>query len=343
MFNRLSLSELIELCRVLRHYLQSGLTLVEVFAQQARRGSPRVRPVAQRIHAVLQTGSSLEAALQPEAAFFPPLLLSLASVGERTGMLPEVFGDLESYFLRQRQLRREFLARIAWPVTQFVLAIVVLSLLIFIIGQLTPAVGPAGKTYDPLGLGLRGASGAGVFLGVIAGVIGSVVALYFVLSRLLVGRAAFDRFLLGLPALGPCLQALAMSRFCLALRLTHEAGMPIGRALRLSLRGTGNQAFASQVGVVKDSIEAGDDVTLALSRAGVFPEEFLRIVAVAEESGTLTEVLRHQGEHYHEEASRRLAALTGVAGFGVWLLVALFIIVTIFKLYSSYLGLLDSI
>src|SRR5690349_6093165 len=84
---RLPLSALIELCRSLRHYLGAGLSLVDVFRQQARRGPAAVRPLAERIAADLEAGNSLEAALKPDAKRFPPLMLSLSSVGERTGML----------------------------------------------------------------------------------------------------------------------------------------------------------------------------------------------------------------------------------------------------------------
>src|SRR5262245_42272411 len=118
--SRLSLSVLIELCRSLRHYLGAGLTLTDVFAQQAKRGPAVFRPAAARTAADLTRGDALEDALKREAKLFPPLLLSLASVGERTGMLPEVFSELERYFLRQKELRNQFIARTAWPAIQFV-------------------------------------------------------------------------------------------------------------------------------------------------------------------------------------------------------------------------------
>src|SRR3954454_23882240 len=120
--SRLSLSTLIELCRVLRHYLGSGLTLRDVFLQQAQKGPAALRPIAGRVVQALERGSSLEDALKPEASAFPPLFLALAGVGEQTGMLPEVFGELEKYFARQLQLRRQFIAQSAWPVIQFFLA-----------------------------------------------------------------------------------------------------------------------------------------------------------------------------------------------------------------------------
>jgi type IV pilus assembly protein PilC len=340
---RLPLSSLIELCRVSRHYLGSGLTLLDVFRQQAQRGPARVRPVAQRITAVLEAGDGLQQALKRESAVFPPLFLSLVGVGEQTGMLPEVFGELERYYLRQQKLRQQFLSRIAWPVVQFVLAVFVLAGLIWAMGIVANRSGVGGKPFDPLGLGLFGTSGALIFLSVVWGSLLGVAGLYILLTRSLRQRAAVDRLLLRVPALGPCLRALALGRFCLALRLTTETGMPIARAVRLALRATGNAAYAAASPVAESGVGAGDELTAALARTGLFPEDFQNILAVAEESGRLHEVLRQQAEHYHEESSRRLAVLTSVAGYGVWAFVGLCIIVAIFRIFGSYLSLLDSV
>jgi type IV pilus assembly protein PilC len=337
--SRFSLSALIELCRVLRHYLGAGLSIEQVFRQQATRGPAAVRPVAGRIADRLKHGESLEDSLEKEKKYFPPLFLSLARVGEQTGSLPEVFSDLERYYIRQQQLRRRFLAQIAWPVLQFLLAITVLTLLIFVLGMLN-ATAPNGQRYDPLGLGLLGASGAITFLCIVFGTLGGLAFLYWLIRRLPKG-ATFDRMLLTIPALGACLRDLALSRFCLALRLATETGMSIRRALRLSMRATNNQAFAAASPVVEDSVQAGDDLTLALTRTRLFPDDMLRIILVAETSGQLAEVLRHQGDHYDEQASRKLAILTFILGCGVWLFVGACIIFTIFRLFSYYLGLLD--
>jgi type IV pilus assembly protein PilC len=337
--SHLSLSALIELCRVLRHYLGAGLSLEEVFRQQATRGAVRVRPVAGRVADQLKRGESLEDALEREKKSFPPLFLALARVGEKTGNLPEVFSELERYFLRRQELRRRFLAQIAWPALQFFLAIVVISLLILVLGLLN-ATTPSGQRYDPLGLGLLGPSGALTFLGIVFGTLAGLVLLYWLLRRL-PKRAGVDRFLLAIPAIGPCLRDLALSRFCLALRLAHESGMSIGRALRLSLRATNNEAFAAASPTVESTVREGDDITLALTRTHLFPDDMLRIVSVAEASGQLSEVLRHQGDHYDEQASRRLGFLTFLLGCGVWLFVGACIVFTIFRLFSYYLGLID--
>jgi type II secretory pathway component PulF len=202
---------------------------------------------------------------------------------------------------------------------------------------------PGGPAYDPLGLGLSGTGGALIFLACVAGAILVLAGSFWLARRSLAGRARIDAFLLGLPALGPCLKALALQRFCLALRLTHETGMSIIEAVKLSLRATGNRAFETRIDVATASVREGDELTTALTRTGLFPGDFLQILAVAEESGRLDEVLRHQAEHYHEEAERRLTFLTALAGYGVWVLVAAILIAVIFRLAFTYFEMLNSV
>jgi type IV pilus assembly protein PilC len=331
---RLPLSSLIEMCRTLRHNLGAGLTLHTVFRQMAQRGTPRVRPVADRISQQLERGQSLQAALKPEKAVFPQLFVALAGVGEETGSVPEIFGELEKYYLLQQRLRRQFLGQIAWPVFELLAAIFVIALMLWVLGVIAEAH-PDRPPLDPLGLGLTGTSGALVFLSFAFGSLAALGGLYLLVTRLLRQGALVDRFLLQVPALGPCLYALALGRFCLALRLTMETGMSIMGALRLSLRATGNAAFETRSDTVVERVRAGDDLSTALAGSQLFGIDFINIIAVAEEGGRLTEVLRHQADYYEEEATRRMRILTWVVGLLVWVLVAVLIIIVIFRIFTG--------
>jgi type IV pilus assembly protein PilC len=333
LFAKLPLTDLIELCRVLKHYLGSGLTLRDVFKQQARRGPLRVRPVASRISEDLEQGVDLEAALGKERAAFPPLFLSLAVVGEQSGNMPEVFGELERYYLMQQSLKRMFLMQIAWPVVQFFLAVFVIAGLIFILGIIAESTNS--KALDPLGLGLTGGKGALIFLCLVFGFLFVVAATYYVVTRHLKQKASIDRMVLSIPVFGPCFRALALSRFCLALKLTTETGMSITRAVKLAMTATGNAAYEAGQSHVRATLKAGDDLTKALWDRRLFPEDFQNIISVAEDSGRLHDVLEHQTEHYQDEARRRLFILTQVASWGVWLFVAILIIVAIFRIYYT--------
>jgi type IV pilus assembly protein PilC len=333
---RLPLSSLIELCRVLKHYLGSGLTVRDVFEQQSRKGPIPVRPVAQRINAELQ-GRDLEHALERERGHFPPLFVSLAIVAEQAGQMPEVFGELEKYFLMQQRLRRQFWMAVAWPLVQFFAAIFVIAGLLWILGLIGSAHNS--KPLDPLGLGLTGGKGALIFLALVFGALGFLLGCYLVVTRVLNQQATFDRLMLQVPVIGACFRALALSRFCLALRLTTETGMSITRAMRLALSGTGNAAYEAVQAKVSASLKAGDDLTTALADRTLFTEEFRNIISVAEESGRLHDVLAQQTEHYQDESRRKLQAATFVLAALVWLVVAALIILAIFRIFiTAYLG-----
>jgi type IV pilus assembly protein PilC len=335
LFSRqLPLATLLELCHVLRVNLDAGLMLRDVFRQLAGRGSARLRPLAARIHARLDKGDSLRAVLKQEKAVLPPRFRAMAGVGEQTGRLPEVLKELEAYYQLQLKYWRQLRARSLVPVVQFVIAIGVVALLVFLLGAIAQARGAQAQGV----LGFQGTAGAIRFLLVNAALFGGIYLAYRLVTRVLGQQAAVDSLLLRLPGIGPCLQALVIGRFALAMQMTLDTALPLGKALRLSLEATGNAAFARQGDAIIGAVEEGEDLTVALGRGRLFPLDFLGMVAVAEEGGRVVEIMRHQASYYHQEAGRRMQALTRSATGLIWLVYVVFMVVAIFQVAGIYFG-----
>jgi type II secretory pathway component PulF len=329
-FDRLPLTALLTFCRAVRHGLSAGLSLVDVFRQQGRRGPPPIRTVAQRVGERLASGESLEDALAPYRHRFPPLFYDLTSVGEHTGRLPEVFEELERYFELQVSMRRQFITAISWPAFEFVGALVVISLLMMIL----PLVNAA---YDPLGFG-TGFTAVLRFWLCIGMFFALVLATYMIITRVLNQGERFHRVILKIPALGPTLESLALVRFSMAMHATWEAGLRVKHALVSSLRATGNPAFIAQEPKIAPAVKRGEEVVTILTHCEVFPPEFLDVVATGEESGRLPEVMSQQVKVYREETERRLKFLTRAAGRTVYLLIGVFIVFLIFRIMTNAMG-----
>jgi type II secretory pathway component PulF len=264
----------------------------------------------------------------------------MSAVGDRAGTLPEVLEHLGNFYHAQHRLRHQFLRQITLPVLQLIAAVFVIAALIFILGFIADLQGS--KPIDPLGLGLTGGRGALLFLAGFWGGVALLAVAFVALSRFAEGRAAVDAFLLRLPLVGPCLRTLALARLCLGLHATLETGMPLRDALRLAFEGTGNAAFAHCNAAVWNAIQDGCDLAAALTRCPWLTEDFLAVVAVAEESGRIPEVLARQGKRYEEQAADALAVLARLAGFAVWVFVAALIILAILRLLSTtYLAALE--
>jgi type II secretory pathway component PulF len=334
LFRRLRTVDLIELCRSMRFALASGLMLRDVMELLANQATPRVRNAAAGIARELKAGWSLPEALEKQKGLLPPLFVSLAIVGEESGNLPEVLGEVEKYYTLRLKLRREFTEQILGPVLQLVAAIVIVSLLLYVMGVL-PRADLRAPPLDPLGLGLVGPGGALIFFSVSVGSLVGLVGLFLLLRRLLRRRALVEWALLYVPAVGPCFRAMALARFSVAGRLMLETSLSILKTGRLAFQATDNAAFIAAFPAVEKSLRQGNSITDSLARTRLFPQRFLSAVGVGEVSGRLPETLRHQAEEYDDESRRRLGWLTRAMSWLVWLGVAALIISCIFRIFNE--------
>jgi type IV pilus assembly protein PilC len=338
---RLPLSSLIALSRDLRHNLGAGIMLRDALKQQAKLGHPAARPVADRMYRAIESGDDLRQVLEAERAYFPPLFISLVSVGESSGQLPEIFAELEKYYIMQQRFWRQLISQSILPVLQFVAATLVIAGLMVILGFI--AESRSSTPIDPIGFGLSGTRGAKIFLLVVYGTLAALFFIYLALSRLLEQRAVIDRLLLHIPVLGGFLQCLCLARLSMGLRVTLDSAMPIAKAIGLSFQATGNAAYAADAMRIQDSLKTGDDLTRAINQCRLLPEDYVNIIAVAEEGGRVPEVMVNQAQYYEEEAGRRLVLLTRFAGFVVWGFVATLIIIAIFRIFNIYLSAINKL
>jgi type IV pilus assembly protein PilC len=75
-----------------------------------------------------------------------------------------------------------------------------------------------------------------------------------------------------------------------------------------------------------------------MTESGLFPADYVQMVDVAEHSGTVPEMLDRLSPQFEDQARRALNGLTAALGWGVWVLVAMFIIFLVFNIMLRYIG-----
>jgi type II secretory pathway component PulF len=315
--------------RMVRIGLDAGLPIVRVFRQQADRGPLAVRPLMARLADRLAAGDTLADALAPEKDQLPPLVPPLLAVGEEAGRIGEALRELEEFFERQHQFKRNFISQIAWPVFQLGSAVGVIALFLLILGFLNIPMKPLGSWIG------TGPAGALRWLLCVGGVGLSAFAFIRYFTRRGRFAAPVERTFLALPGIGSAMQSLLLGRMCLGLKLTLGSGLPVKRAVRLSTEGTGSRTFAAAFERAKPALARGATLTETLQACRIFPRDFLDAVSVGEESGNLPELMGKQAEMYREEATMRLKMLTQAGGWFVYALVAVLIIIMIFRIYTT--------
>jgi type IV pilus assembly protein PilC len=277
----------------------------------------------------IKGGEDVTSALRSQGTLFPTLFVELVHVAEQTGSLPEVLQSLAQHYENNVRLKKEFLQQITWPMIQFVAAIGIIGLLIFILGLLPNEV-------DILGWGLMGPKGAMTWFLGWAILLTAGFAAYKSLTQVPAFRMLIHRILMGLPIIGNALQSFAIARFSWAFYLTQEAGLPIDDSLDASLRATANGVFANASPKMCDDIRSGETLSDTLQHSGLFPAEFLQIVDVAETTGTVPEQLHRLSPQFEDQARRSMKAVTMLLAGLIWFTVAAMIIFMIFTIFMWY-------
>lgn len=338
--HRIPLKQLAIVCQSLSTSLHAGVPIVRAFETAGAKASDgRLRQALQDITRRLQSGEDVSTALRAQGGAFPPLMVDMVHVAEHSGALPEVLKSLAGHYENNLRLRRDFIGQIALPVIQLLAAILLIALLIWILGMIAASQG--GQPLDVLGWGLTGTSGAVTWLSGWAIGGASAFLLYKLLTQSLSGKAAVHRAVMNIPVIGTCMQSFAIARFSWAYHLTQEAGLPVKESLAASLRATANGAFIAAAPAMIADIMEGHELTDAMVRSELFPEDYIQIVHTGETTGTVPEQLARMSGHFEEQARRSLRGLASALGWLVWLGVAAFIIFVIFSIALWYVGMLD--
>jgi type IV pilus assembly protein PilC len=336
---RIGLKPLAALCRRLSHSLAAGIDVRRVWARELDRATGNAHRNVSHVAQAVNTGSPMSEALDECGDYFPELFRGMMHVGEKSGNHAEILRDLADQYDHQLELRRTFVSAIWWPLTQLTLAIGVIGLLILVMGML-PAR-PGSPPIDILGLGLFGMEGLVIYLLVVGGIALAVALTVRAILRGALWVRPVQRMILRVPKLGRAFETLALARLAWAMHITFGAGMELKEALRLSLRASRNAEYADTADAAWASIRGGSDLHDALASTAHYPRDFLDIIEVGEQSGRLPEALGKLANQYEDETRSAMAILTKALGFLVWLMVALIIIMMIFRIAGFYIGVLN--
>jgi type II secretory pathway component PulF len=335
-FQRMSLKAAANFCRRLGVGLRAGADLIPLLHNEGKSGPARQRDAINALAEGARQGEQLSSIMQRRKDFFPALLISMTRVGEATGRLERALLNLADHYDQRIKLRRAFMQSIAWPAIQLFGGIVVVSLLIWIMGILTPAGG--GEMTDLLGFGLRGERGVLVFWGYLALFFGIIAALYWGFSRNIGGSQNLIRLFYLIPKLGSAVQTITLSRFAWTLALALDAGLDPIRSIALALDSTDSDYYRAGTQPSEDAIRSGETLAGALKSTDIFPDEFLLLVETAELSGTDSESIERLARDYDERAQLAMKTISGIATGVIWISVMGFLLFMIFRILMTISG-----
>ncbi len=177
---------------------------------------------------------------------------------------------------------------------------------------------------------------------VLAGVL-AFGALCMVLVRIRSIRRIYHALFIYLPFLGPLLKNYQLALVTQLFATLLKSGLSLNESIRIVASATTNVHYQEALLSVESSTVRGTTLSASMAQhPKLFPKLVLNIVAIGEQSGTLSQSLEHLAEFYEKDVSMQarklptiiepilLIGIAGIVGF-----VALAIIMPIYELTGN--------
>ena len=281
----------------------------------------------------LREGKTLADALGRHR-IFSPLYVSLINAGETGGFLEEALDRLGDYLKTVSEFRSYLLSALIYPMILAGVGSLALTLmLLYVVPRFEGFFQQMGQTLywsTRLLIGASHAFRSYWWLGALL-LIGAV----FLVRRLAAspeGKFFLDRIKMQAPFLGDLSRRVAAAFFAKTLGTLLINGVPMVSSLRVVIASVNNRYLAKSLIGVLANVEKGQKLSGLLKKVGLFPELFLQMVAIGEETGHLADMLLSAAASLENDARaavRRLLALLEPVLILITSLVVAFIIVSL--------------
>jgi general secretion pathway protein F len=126
------------------------------------------------------------------------------------------------------------------------------------------------------------------------------------------GREVLDRLILRMPFIGFLALRLATARFARTLGSLLQNGVPMLQALDIVQNVVGYTPLSRAVQAGTRDVEKGSALAEALAAHGVFPDLFMQMVKVGEQSGKLEAMLEKTAGIYEKEVAAQVTRITAL-------------------------------
>ena len=272
----------------------------------------KLRALSQSLHQSLIDGRSLSQAMRDFPRIFSPLYVNMVSAGEASGSLSTILHRLTKHLAEVKSLRENVKQALLYPC---VLVVVGIALIMIFMTTMVPqlmsffkdtnAKLPAATKFL---IDLNSAVTAYWWVGV-TGIFGA-----FVLFRGFVatpaGRLTWDRFKWNVPVVGRISRFRYFAQFARTLGTLTQNGVTLLRALELLEDIAGNEFIRQRMTQIRAAVLDGTTLSVAAGSERIFPEMFVDMMGVGEQTGKFSETMCLIADVYERELDKQVKVVS---------------------------------
>jgi len=262
----------------------------------------------------VQKGNSLHRSMKNTINVYPEFMINMIYLGEESGKLDMILEELAQYYEKEYKLLKKFTNSMIYPCTVF-LTLTIVSFFLFI--KVIPVfITNLNSFHAEIPLITRLVLGMSNFLGVnflwILMINLTLIFIFIEYFKTENGKMAFDKFKFICPILGPVYKRLIYTRFSRGLNILLSSGVGLVKAFEIIHDVIGNRYFKLKLKTVFNDVEKGDDLSSSLNAMNLFPQFFVAMIKIGEETGNLDGMFLIAADIFYEDAEENVEKATAL-------------------------------
>lgn len=330
----------------LAHLLGSGMTLDESLGVLKRRMKhPKLHGLSQNLHQALIDGRSLSQALRDYPRIFSPLYVNMVAAGEASGALSDILKRLVSYLADVKSLRDRVQQALIYPA---LLVVAGIGLIIIFMTVMVPQLMSFFKeNKQPLPFATRVLLEAHHILTnywwamILVGI--AAAAGWKMFTRTTEGRTAWDAFKWRVPLYSWVMRHRFYAQFARTLGTLVQNGVTLLRALELLEEISGNEWVRLKMVDIRRAVVDGATLSTAIAEQNLFPEMFVDMMSVGEQTGRFGDTMHSIADIYERELDKQVKIISSLIPPLVMLAIALIVGLVVYGILSAVFGMTNAL
>ncbi len=256
-------------------------------------------------------------------------------IGEETGRLNKVFGDLHDYFKKKIEQKRKISSVFMYPIIVMSTAVIAVA---FMLNFIVPMFEEIYKRFDkglpPLTkfiIKLSHQSSTFFFILLILGVI------VFVIIQSMKRNNQYikfkDNLKIKIPLFGPIIKSIQISRFCLSMELLLTAKLPLLNAIGLVRNMITFYPLNSALQSIEHEITQGKPLFESMKSYPLFDKRMISLIKVGEEVNQLDHTFSVLKDQYQKEIDHKTGMISSVLEPLMIVFIGAFVAVILISMY----------
>ncbi len=313
--SRIKPNELMHLSRQLSAFIRAGIPILDAIQEIGDSAESRgVKRVMTQIGDDLKGGARLTEAFSQHPHDFPTYYLGILQSAEVTGQLDTVLDQLAAYLERDLEARRKLKSAMIYPsIVAMMAALTITVLTLFVMPKFKVFFESLNAELPlPTRLLLSGTAFLGQWAWLGGLLLAALIITYVVGVRIRRGRYIRDAILLHIPVLGGTLRYALIERFTRILASMVAAGVPMPRAMQVSIDSLSNLVYEDKLNVAREEMMAGGGLGGPIADTKLLPAMAVQMIKVGEDTGNLDTQLEVAAQYYERELDYKIKKLATI-------------------------------